>query len=228
MDRRTADATAIRAERLTRQGLAKPIAREARFETLFRRLQPVSPLAQHVQSSVMLAVRARTDPLALTSSVRDQIERLDPELPIFEVRSLTQVHADDNWRYAVFGSLFVAFGFAALFLASVGLYGVMSFSVSQRTREIGVRVALGAGRRDVLWLVLRQGVVQLLFGLVLGLGLAGMLTQMVQALLFGVDPWNAQVFVAVIITIASTGTLACFQPARRATQVDPMTALRYE
>ncbi len=128
----------------------------------------------------------------------------------------------------MFGSLFVAFGFAALFLASVGLYGVMSFSVSQRTREIGVRVALGAGRRDVLWLVLRQGVVQLLFGLVLGLGLAGMLTQMVQALLFGVDPWNAQVFVAVIITIASTGTLACFQPARRATQVDPMTALRYE
>ncbi|HAK57177.1 MAG TPA: hypothetical protein DCP38_17110, partial [Acidobacteria bacterium] len=107
-------------------------------------------------------------------------------------------------------------------------YGVMSFSVSQRIREIGVRMALGAGRGDVLWLVLRQGVVQLGVGLAVGLGLGSLLSQMVQAILFGVQASNATLFAGVVFTLASAGTLACLLPARRATQVDPMQALRYE
>jgi predicted permease len=186
------------------------------------------PLTQHPRGEMTLAVRAAGDPFALTSSVRDEVEALDPTLPIYFVRSLAGAHADDNWFYGVFATLFMAFGSSALFLASVGLYGVMSFSVSQRTREIGVRMALGAGRGDVLWLVLRQGVIQLGFGLAVGLALGGVLSQMVQAILFGVHASNATLFAGVVLTLASAGTLACLLPARRATQVDPMQALRYE
>ena len=129
----------------------------------------------------------------------------------------------------IFGTLFTAFGMAALLLATIGLYGVMSFSASSRTREIGVRMALGAQRQNVLLLMLRRGALQLVIGLVLGLGLAGLLSQALQAMLVNANPWeNTFIFATVVVTLSLAGLAACFVPAQRAARVSPVEALRYE
>ena len=186
------------------------------------------PLMQHPRREITMALRADGPPLGLTSRVRDEVAAVDPTLPIYFVRTLEQAIDSDTWFVGVFGSLFMAFGAAALFLASIGLYGVVSFSVSQRTREIGVRMALGADTRSVLWLILREGILQLAVGVVIGLGLAAGLSRMIQVLLFGVEPWDPTVFTVIAVTLAAAGTLASFVPAKRATRIDPMQALRYE
>ncbi len=187
------------------------------------------PLAQDVPSYVFVFVRTAQDPMTLTSAVRASIRAIDPRLPIYFVRSLNEQYALNAVFYEIFGTLFTAFGVAALLLATIGLYGVMSFSVSNRTREIGVRMALGAQSQDVLMLILRRGALQLVIGLVLGLGLAGLLSQGLQAILFNVDPWeDASIFVTVVVTLSLAGLAACVVPARRAAQVSPVEALRYE
>ena len=122
----------------------------------------------------------------------------------------------------------MAFGVAALVLATIGLYGVMSFSASNRTREIGVRMALGAHARNVLGLFLKQGAAQIGTGVVLGVGLAALLSRGLAFLLFDVEPWDPVIFLTVVLTLSLAGLVACLIPAQRATQVDPMTALRYE
>ncbi len=144
------------------------------------------------------------------------------------MRSLEGQYRLDTWFYRVFGTMFVAFGFAALALATIGLYGVMSFSAGNRTREIGLRMALGAHAKNVLVLILRQGALQVALGLVAGVGLAGLLSQGLGILLFGVEPWDPVIFASVIATLGLAGVVACFIPAQRATRVDPMEALRYE
>jgi ABC-type antimicrobial peptide transport system permease subunit len=144
------------------------------------------------------------------------------------VRSLEQQYRLDTWFFRAFGTLFMAFGFAALALAVVGLYGVMSFAVEQRTREIGVRMALGAEAGSIMRLVLAQGGLQLATGVVFGLGFAVLLSRSLGVLLFGVKPWDPSVFAVVVVTLSLTGFAACFIPATRATHVDPIEALRYE
>ncbi len=186
------------------------------------------PIAQNPPRFASLAVRAASAPMALTSAVRDQVAALDPDLPLYWVRTLAQGIAENNWHYSVFGSLFMAFGAAALFLATVGLYGVMAFAVSRRTQEIGLRMALGASGRRVLSMVMRQGAWQIGIGLTLGVLLAGGLSRMLTILLYGVQPWDPQVFAIVIVALAAAAALACLIPARRAMRVDPMVALRYE
>ena len=128
----------------------------------------------------------------------------------------------------VFANLFLLFGAAALFLATVGLYGVMSFAVARRTKEMGVRMALGAHTSDVLKLVLKQGTVQLVVGLIVGVMLAGLLTQAMTMAFFQVDPWDKWIFTLIVMVLSVTGIAATLVPARRATRVDPMVALRYE
>lgn len=186
------------------------------------------PLAQDALNFMSIAIRAQGPPLALTSMVRGEVTALDPNLPIYFVRSMPQVIQRNTWFYGVFGSLFMIFGFAALFLASVGLYGVMAFSVSSRTQEIGVRMALGAQARDVLTLIMRQGVIELAIGLFLGLGLAAGLSRMLKILLFEVEPWDPAIFGYIVAVLAATCIVACLVPAQRAMRVDPMEALRYE
>ena len=144
------------------------------------------------------------------------------------MRSLTDQYNLDAWAFRLFGTLFMAFGFAALALATIGLYGVMSFLASNRTREIGVRMALGAGARNVLMLILRQGAIQLAMGLTLGLGLALLLARALTLILFNVEPWDPTIFVTVTIALGLSGLTASFIPAKRATRVDPMEALRCE
>ncbi len=184
------------------------------------------PLSQWDASFLNLAVRTRgDDALSLTAGVRDAVAATDPDTPIYWVQDLQSAIAEDLWFYRVFGGLFFAFGLAALFLASVGLYGVMSFSVGERTREMGVRMALGAQARQVQKLVIKQGVVQILIGVVIGSGLAWAVASGLTLVLYEVSPWDPATFLLVCVVLFATGILACLVPALRATRVDPAVAL---
>jgi predicted permease len=179
------------------------------------------PMQQNVARFMFMIAGAETDAMALAPRVRDQVIAIDENLPIYWVRTLEETMSQSTWFYLVFGGV-------ALFLASIGLYGVTSFSVSRRTKEMGVRMALGAEGGDVVKLILKQGAWQLAFGIVFGLVLGGLLSKGMEVILFDVRPLDPVIFVSIIVVLVSTGLLASFVPARRATRVDPMTALRYE
>ncbi|HUQ79955.1 MAG TPA: ABC transporter permease [Gemmatimonadaceae bacterium] len=185
------------------------------------------PISQNVPTTLSIAIPTRdANPLALTGRVREIVAALDADIPTYDVRTMDQVVALSTWFYGTFGTLFSAFGIAALFLAAIGLYGVMAFSVGRRTQEMGVRLALGARPSDVLRLVLKQGLIQLGIGLGIGLALALLLARGLQLVLFGVGPADPVVLVAVVVVLAASGIIACLIPARRATRGDPMTAMR--
>ena len=187
------------------------------------------PISQSgVGNNVNLALRTRGAPMSRTTDVRAAVTSIDPNLPIFQVMSMVGVIERQTWFYRIFGTLFMAFGFAALFLAAIGLYGVMSFSVTRRSHEMGVRLALGAQGGQLVWLVLKKGVVQLAIGLGIGLGLAALATRPLQFVLFGVQARDPVVFGAVVATLALIGLAASFIPARRVTRVDPVIALGAE
>jgi predicted permease len=187
------------------------------------------PIAQSgVGNFVSIALRTRGPPMAKTADVRAAVMSIDTNLPIFDVLAMNGVIDSLTWFYRVFGTLFMAFGAAALFLAAVGLYGVMSFAVARRTHEMGIRMALGAGTSQLVGLVMRKGVVQLVVGLSIGLGLAVLTAGPLQIILFEVNARDPVVFGAVVATLAVIGLLASFVPARRVTKVDPVAALTPE
>jgi len=186
------------------------------------------PVAQIPPISLSILARTRGEPADLTQSVRTTLAGIDADLPLFTAGALDEVIERDNWYYSLFGTLFISFGLAALFLASVGLYGVMSFSVSRRTREIGVRMALGASTRDVLRLIFVQGLTQVSIGLVIGTAFALAVSRLLSAGLFQVEPRDPVIFTSVIVVLLATTVLACFVPARRAAAVDPLEAMRVE
>lgn len=186
------------------------------------------PLAQNVINFMSLIVRTDRAPATYASAIQGAINQVDPTLPLYWVRSLDDQYRLDTTFYRLFGTLFTAFGVAALALGVVGLYGVMSFSVSNRIREIGVRMALGAQPGTVRLMILRQGAVQIAVGGAIGLALAALLSRGLGILLFDVKPWDPVVFTVVIGALATAGLVACLVPARRATRVDPGDALRYE
>lgn len=185
------------------------------------------PIAQSgVGRFVSIAVRAQGDPMSMTSRVQEAVASLDPNLPLFRVLSMSDEIERQTRFYTLFGTLFMLFGFVAMFLGAVGLYGVMSFAVSRRTQEMGVRMALGAQNSSIIQLVMRKGLMQLGIGLTLGIGLAMLLTRPLDIVLYDVNPRDPVVFITVIVTLALTGLLASFIPAKRATRVDPVVALR--
>jgi len=187
------------------------------------------PLTQEDPRFVSMAVRtAGADPMAITPAVREVMRALDPNLPIYNVESMDKVAKDAGWFYQVFGTLFIVFGAAALFMATVGLYGVLSFSVSRRLREMGIRMALGASPKQVIRMVVRQGTRQIGIGLVLGLVLAYFLTKALAIIMFQVAPQDPPVLLVVVLTITAVGILASLVPARRATLAEPVAALRTE
>ncbi|HYU78374.1 MAG TPA: FtsX-like permease family protein, partial [Vicinamibacterales bacterium] len=181
-----------------------------------------------VANGVRIALRTRGDPASITPAVRAAVASLDPDLAIYEISPMREVIGRQTWFYTIFGTFFMAFGICALLLAAAGLYGVMSFSVTQRTREMGVRSALGAERRELIMLVMRKSVVQLAIGLVLGLSLALVASGGLQPVLYHVNPRDAVVFAVVVATLATASLVASFLPARRVTQIDPMLALATE
>jgi ABC-type antimicrobial peptide transport system permease subunit len=153
---------------------------------------------------------------------------IDPQLPVYAQKTMERI-VDESLGQRYFSMLLVAvFATVALALASVGLYGVIAYQVAQRTREFGVRIAIGAGPREILALVLGQGSRLVAAGLALGLGGAFLTTQLLQSLLFGIDERDPMTFVAVAVLLAAVALLAIWLPARRATQVDPIIALRAE
>ena len=134
----------------------------------------------------------------------------------------------NTWFYSVFGTLFMVFGAVALFLASIGLYAVIAFSVTRRTQEIGVRMAIGASASHVMKMILRQGAAQLAIGVSIGLVGAALLSRTMHILLFDVDAWDPTVFIGIVVVLGITGFVATVIPALRATRVDPASALHYE
>jgi putative ABC transport system permease protein len=186
------------------------------------------PLAQSGAQYLDVAARTALPPTTLTTLVRDAVAAIDADIPLYQVRTLGDAIRESTWFFRVFGALFMVFGSVALFLAAIGLYAVMSTSVSRRTREVGVRMALGARRSDVLRLVFRQAMAQVGIGLAFGLALAAAISRLLAVVLFDVEPRDPVIFGAIIIVLALTGAAATFVPARRATRVDPQVALRWE
>jgi putative ABC transport system permease protein len=175
-----------------------------------------------------LVVRTAGDPRPLASAVREQVLAVDPNQPVYDVKTMDERVALtlETRRFSVI--LLGIFGASAMLLAAIGLYGVLAFAVSQRTREIGIHMALGARARDVLAMVIKQGMSLVLVGVALGIGGAYAVTRMMRSLLFEVAPTDSLTFVVVPLLLAVVGFIACYVPARRATKVDPLVALRYE
>jgi putative ABC transport system permease protein len=190
--------------------------------------QGYMPYRQGGWSSASLVVRTAGDPTRATGLVLAALKESDPLLPAFRILSMDASIERSYWQQALYGKMFAAFAAIALALAAVGVYGVISYAVSQRTQEIGVRVALGAQHADVLRLVLRDGV--RLGSAGIGIGLVGALvvTRFLRSMLFGVSPFDPMSFVAVASTLAVIALLATYVPARRAAKVDPVEALRYD
>jgi putative ABC transport system permease protein len=186
------------------------------------------PHPELVMTGMTILVRTSNDPLALVSTARSELQQLDPELPMAAVATMDQLLADSLSRSRFTMLLLGIFSAVALVLAAVGIYGLIAYSVTQRTQELGIRIALGAQRRDVLRLVLGQGARLTLLGVTLGLLAALAISRLLASMLFGVSATDPLTFAGVAALLGIVALLACFIPARRATRVDPIVALRYE
>ena len=186
------------------------------------------PFAQEPKARMSLALRTAGDPLALASPVQQTLREMDVDQPVFEVRDLETARAASRKPQRLATTLLGGFALVALLLAMLGIYGVMSYNAGRRLREIGIRVALGARRADVLKLLLRQGVMLTLGGVAIGLAGALALTRSMASLLYGVRPTDALTFAGMCALLGAAAALACYIPARRATHVDPVEALRQE
>lgn len=175
-----------------------------------------------------LTIRTAGDPALVSAPAREAIRASDPRMAVFQAATMNEVRARGYWQYFLFGWMFSLFGGVGLLLASIGVYGVLSYSVAQRTQEIGVRVALGASRIDVLKLVVMQGVKLALVGVAIGLVGSFFVTPVIGSQLVSVSPTDPASFIAVSFFLTAIAFLASYIPARRATAVDPLVALRAE
>ena len=178
------------------------------------------------ESFMSLAVRVQGSPAAMAPAIRSLVAELDPNLPVYNLMTMDQAIEESTWAFALFGSLFSIFGAAALFLACVGLYGVMAFSVSQRRLEMAVRMSLGAEAKEIVRMVVGTGGKQLAIGISVGILLGVVMSRSMRVILYGVEMEDPVLYLIIIMTLSATGLLACFIPARAATRADPVEALR--
>jgi putative ABC transport system permease protein len=186
------------------------------------------PLYGGLRGDLELAVRTASDPLSMALPVQRVVAQLDPALPVADVLSLDQIVGKETAAASFDAILLLVFATLSLILAAVGLFGVLSYIVAQRTGEIGIRMALGAQRDQVMKLMLADGLSPALLGLVLGLAASAAATRLIRSLLYGTQPLDPVVFVLVAFALLAVATVACFVPAWRASRLDPMEALRTE
>jgi predicted permease len=186
------------------------------------------PYRQEPSRFVALLVRSRIDSGAMADSLRREVQGVDPDQPVFGMTTMDEFLIRQRWPFRVFGTLFAVFAVIALVLAAVGLYAVMAYSVTQRTQEIGVRMALGARNGQVYWLILRQALVPLATGVVLGLAGAFGISRVLAIVLVQVTATDPATFASVTILLVAVALAACFVPAWRAARLDPQVALRIE
>jgi len=186
------------------------------------------PYRQETPASMTLVLRSSANPSSLASAARAAVQTLDPDLPLFDVRTLANAVEHDQWFLRLFGAVFAVFALIALVMASVGIYAVMAQAATSRTREIGVRMALGATSHNILGLVLGRGVALLVAGLAVGLAAAFPAAKLMAALPFRVSATDPMVFVTVSVLLAAVGLFACWLPARRAAALNPVNAIREE
>jgi putative ABC transport system permease protein len=184
------------------------------------------PHAQEPSWNIMgLVVRTAGDPAAFANTLRHAVQAIDKDQPIYSVRTFDEVFMNSLGTRRVSMQLFALFALAALLLAAVGIYGVMAYSVTQRTQEIGIRMALGAQTGDVLWLILRQGMALALSGTVVGLVASLFLARLIRGLLYGVEASDPTIYAAILLLLILVALIACYLPARRAAKLNPVTAL---
>ena len=206
------------------------IVKDGKYSTLGERSRPFvyQRLRQNYESKMTLVVRTTSEPLDVADAVRGQVYELNPNLPVAEVQTLASQVSLSLYPARLTAGLLGVFGLLALALASVGIYGVVAYSVSNRTHEFGIRMALGADPRDLLSLVLREGLVIASIGLAIGLVLAFVASRLISSFLYGLSPSDPLTFLAISLLLVGVALGACFVPARRASKLDPMIALRHE
>jgi putative ABC transport system permease protein len=189
-------------------------------------MQAYQPYQQASSGNMTIVARVTGDTASLTAAMRNEVAALDKDLPLYAPRPMTEVVAVAMWDDRYFGILFGVFASLALCLAAVGIYGVISFSVAQRTREIGLRVALGAQTGAVMRMIIRQGLTLAGLGVAVGLGGAALASRLMKSLLFNVSATDPAIFTLLPLSLLAVALAACWIPARRAAKVDPMVALR--
>ncbi|HEX5833197.1 MAG TPA: ABC transporter permease [Pyrinomonadaceae bacterium] len=206
------------------------VVRDVKFDGLAAASEPAYylPATQAPLEDMTILVRTANDPKSIVAGLRQAVWSVDPNQPISNVNTLEQIVSDSIAQPRLNMLLMMLFGGLALLLSAVGIYGLLSYAVTQRTQELGIRMALGANVTDVLKLVLKQGMLLALIGEAIGLVGAFALTRLMRGLLFGVTPTDTTIFAGVVLVLTLTALLACYLPARRATKVDPLVALRYE
>ena len=193
-----------------------------------KRVQGYFAFAQNPSSDMTVILKAAGDPNQLIAAVRQQVKTVDPDQPIYSIRTMDEIRAESVAPERLNLTLLSIFAGIALVLAIVGIYGVMSYSITQRTHEIGIRMAIGAQPRDVFKMVIGQGMMLALIGVGIGLVGAFGLTRLMTTMLFGVEPTDPATFAAIAVLLTGVALVACYVPGRRATKVDPVVSLRYE
>jgi macrolide transport system ATP-binding/permease protein len=206
------------------------VVRNAKYRNLREELLPFVyiPMGQEYQSGMALLLRTAGDPTSLAGPVRSEMQAINKDVAVFSVEAMSERLNSQIAADRMIAVLLSIFGGGALLLASIGIYGVVAYSVAQRTHEIGIRIALGAEQRDILRLIVGQGMLLVLIGAGIGLALALASTQVLKSLLFGISATDPLTFGVVLFVFVGVALLACYLPARRATKVDPLVALRYE
>jgi predicted permease len=206
------------------------VVRDTKYNSLRDAAPPTMylPIGQRNWPGMAVEVRTASDPASFIASVRDTIRRIDPNLPLMNVTTQAEAVEGRLAQERLFAQAYVLFGLLALALASIGLFGLMSYSVARRTNEIGIRMALGARRADVVSLVMKESMTMVGVGVVIGLAGAFAASRFIATLLFGLAPTDPITIVAAIAVMLAVSAIAGYLPARRAARVDPMVALRYE